>query len=265
MTSAPPPKSKHPFSFYLLPFILPILIITIWQLASNLDWLQASILPSPLVIAQTLLDLFKSGELLKNIAVSLLRVMEGFAIGAGLGLVAGFIIGLSPSMERLLSLITGLLRPIPTIAWIPALILWMGIGESSKITVIAVGSFWPVPLNAIQGVRSTDPKYLEVARILEKDRITLLTKVIIPSALPSLFTGLRVGMGIAWASVVGAELIAASSGIGFMIMYAREVSQPDVMLVGVAAIGLTGLLIDFLLLQLQRRLLKWNSAWNGES
>jgi sulfonate transport system permease protein len=104
-----------------------------------------------------------------------------------------------------------------------------------------------------------------VARILEKDRVTLLTKVIIPSALPSIFTGLRIGMGIAWASVVGAELIAASSGIGFMIMYAREVSQPDVMLVGVAAIGLTGLLIDFLLLQLQRRLLKWNSVWGGES
>jgi len=182
-----------------------------------------------------------------------------------LGLIAGLIMGLSRSMERLLSLITGLLRPIPTIAWIPALILWMGIGESSKITVIAVGSFWPVLLSVIQGVRSTDPKYLEVARILEKDRVTLLTKVIIPSALPSIFTGLRIGMGIAWASVVGAELIAASSGIGFMIMYAREVSQPDVMLVGVAAIGLTGLLIDFLLLQLQRRLLKWNSVWGGES
>lgn len=265
MVSTPSPKPKHPFYFYLLPFILPILLITLWQFASNLDWLQSSILPSPLVIAQTLLDLLKSGELLKNIAVSLLRVLEGFVIGTGLGLVVGFIMGLSRSMERLLSLITGLLRPIPTIAWIPALILWMGIGESSKITVIAVGSFWPVLLSTIQGVRSTDPKYLEVARILEKDRMTLLTKVIIPSALPSVFTGLRVGMGIAWASVVGAELIAASSGIGFMIMYAREVSQPDVMLVGVAAIGLTGLLIDFLLLQLQRRLLKWNGAWAGES
>jgi sulfonate transport system permease protein len=265
MTLTPPSKPKYPFYFYLLPFILPVLLITVWQLASNLDWLQSSILPSPLVIAQTLLDLLKSGELLKNIAISLLRVLEGFAIGAGLGLIVGFIMGLSKSMERVLSLITGLLRPIPTIAWIPALILWMGIGESSKITVIAVGSFWPVLLSAIQGVRSTDPKYLEVARILEKDRATLLTKVIIPSALPSIFTGLRVGMGIAWASVVGAELIAASSGIGFMIMYAREVSQPDVMLVGVAAIGLTGLLIDFLLLQLQRRLLKWNSAWVSES
>jgi sulfonate transport system permease protein len=249
------PSSK--FSWFL-PLLIPAVVLILWQIASDAGYLKPSILPSPLVIAATLLELLKSGELFKNLEVSLVRVLEGFAIGAGLGLLVGFAMGLSKRMERALSLITGLLRPIPTIAWIPALILWLGIGESSKVTVIAVGSFWPVLLSAIQGVHSTDSKYLEVARILEKDSYTTLLKVVIPSALPSIFTGLRVGMGIAWASVVGAELIAASSGIGFMIMYAREVSQPDVMLVGVLAIGLTGLLIDFLLLQLQRRLLKWS-------
>ncbi|HTA75917.1 MAG TPA: ABC transporter permease [bacterium] len=243
---------------WFLPLLIPAILLILWQIASDIGFLKPSILPSPLVIAATLLELFKSGELLKNLEVSLVRVMEGFAIGAGLGLLVGFTMGLSSRMERALSLITGLLRPIPTIAWIPALILWLGIGESSKVVVIAVGSFWPVLLSAIQGVRGTDPKYLEVARVLEKDSYTTILKVVIPSALPSIFTGLRIAMGIAWASVVGAELIAASSGIGFMIMYAREVSQPDVMLVGVLAIGLTGLLIDFLLLQLQKRLLKWS-------
>jgi sulfonate transport system permease protein len=245
---------------WFLPLLIPAVLLVLWQIAGDTGCLKPSIFPSPLVIAGTLLELLKSGELFKNLAVSLVRVLEGFVIGAGLGLLVGFAMGLSKRMERALSLITGLLRPIPTIAWIPALILWMGIGESSKITVIAVGSFWPVLLSAVQGVRSTDSKYLEVARVLEKDSYTTLLKVVIPSALPSIFTGLRVAMGIAWASVVGAELIAASSGIGFMIMYAREVSQPDVMLVGVLAIGLTGLLIDFLLLQLQRRLLKWSAA-----
>ena len=200
----------------------------------------------------------QSGELWENLKVSLVRVFEGFALGAGAGTFLGLAMGLFPRLEKALSLLTGLLRPIPTIAWVPALILWLGIGEGSKVTVIAVGSFWPVLLSASQGVRSVNVHYLEVARLLEKDRFTLLTRVILPSALPSLFTGYRVGMGIAWASVVGAELIAASSGIGYLIMYAREVSQPDVMLVGVAAIGLTGLLIDFVLLHLERRLLKWN-------
>lgn len=231
----------------------------LWQAASDQGFLKPSILPAPRVLFHIFLDLLQSGELIANLKVSLLRVIEGFTLGAGLGLILGSAMGLSKRMERSLVLITGLLRPIPTIAWVPALILWLGIGESSKVLVIAVGSFWPVLLSAIQGVRSVDPKYLEVARVLEKNSFTRFTKVILPSALPSLFTGLRVGMGIAWASVVGAELIAASSGIGYMIMYAREVSQPDVMLVGVGAIGLTGLLIDFLFLRLQRRLLKWNA------
>ena len=257
MAFIPPQKSNY-FNFFL-PLAVPVVLLVLWETASDTGCLKPSILPSPFVIFQTLLELLKSGELFQNLKISLARVLEGFFMGAGLGLIVGFAMGLSKPLERSLSLITGLLRPIPTIAWIPALILWLGIGESSKVTVIAVGSFWPVLLSAIQGVRSTDPKYLEVARVLEKDSWTILLKVVIPSALPSIFTGLRVGMGIAWASVVGAELIAASSGIGFMIMYAREVSQPDVMLVGVLAIGLTGLLIDFLLLQLQRRLLQWNN------
>ena len=235
-------------------------ILWLWQTACDRGWFQSSYLPSPKTIAETLFSMILSGELWGHLRVSLARVLQGFALGAGLGTFLGLAMGLFPRVERALSFLTGLLRPIPTIAWVPALILWLGIGEASKVTVIAVGSFWPVLLSASQGVRSVNPHYLEVARILEKDRWTLLTRVILPSALPSLFTGYRVGMGIAWASVVGAELIAASSGIGYMIMYAREVSQPDVMLVGVAAIGLTGFLIDFILLKIEKRLLRWNGG-----
>jgi sulfonate transport system permease protein len=168
--------------------------------------------------------------------------------------------GLFKPIEKAFSLITGLLRPIPIVAWVPMLILWMGIDESSKITVIAIGSFWPTLLNVIHGIKSTDKKYLEVAEILEKNKFTVLTKVVFPSALPSIFTGLRVAIGIAWMSVIAAELIAAASGIGYLIMYAREISQPDVMLVGVLSIGITGLLIDVLIRKIEIRFLKWNSG-----
>ncbi|HVM33479.1 MAG TPA: ABC transporter permease [bacterium] len=243
---------------WTLPLLIPVLLLGFWQTACDRSWFESSYLPSPRAIAGSFSSMLLSGELWGHLKVSLTRVLRGFALGAGAGTLLGFSMGLFPRLEKALSLLTGLLRPIPTIAWVPALILWMGIGESSKVTVIAVGSFWPVLLSALQGVRSVHPHYLEVARVLKKNRWTLLTRVILPSALPSLFTGYRVGMGIAWASVVGAELIAASSGIGYLIMYAREVSQPDVMLVGVAAIGLTGLFIDWLLLRAERKLLAWH-------
>ena len=249
-----PPKR---FGSFWLPFIIPLLILILWQVLGDRGILRPSLLPPPSAVGQALIQSIQSGDLARNMGVSLQRVLEGFTLGSGLGILLGFILGFFNRMERASFFLIGFLRPIPTIAWIPALILWLGIDEASKVTVIAIGSFWPVLLGALQGVRGVDPRYLEVARVLEKDRWTLVSRIVLPSALPSLFTGLRVAMGIAWASVVGAELIAASSGIGYMIMYAREVSQPDVMLAGVAVIGLIGLVIDFLFLAVERRLSRW--------
>lgn len=244
--------------FFILPLIVPILLLVGWELLSRKGLIKPTILPPPSDIWLVFVEMIKSGELLNHLRVSLWRVMKGFSTGAILGLITGVLIGLSPRVERALVLITGLLRPIPIIAWVPVLILWMGIDEASKITVIAIGSFWPVLLNVVHGIRNTDKKYVEVATIFEKSRWTLLTKVVLPSALPSIFTGIRIGIGIAWMSVVGAELIAASAGVGYMIMYARELSQADVMLVGVISIGITGLLIDYAIRTLETRLLKWN-------
>lgn len=142
--------------------------------------------------------------------------------------------------------------------WVPVLILWLGIGETSKVIVITIGTFWPVLLNTVHGIKNVDKRYLEVGSVLEKKRKIVLAKIILPSALPSIFTGLRIGLGNAWMSVVGAELIAAASGIGYLISYARELSQPDVMLVGVFSIGIIGLLIDMLLKKVEKWALRWN-------
>jgi sulfonate transport system permease protein len=242
----------------LLAIIAPVLLIITWEHFSSTGLIRASILPAPSTIGKTLWDMIRSGEIFGHLGISILRVLQGYILGASLGIILGILIGLFKKVEQLLSLITGLLRPIPIMAWVPVLILWMGIDESSKITVIAIGSFWPILLNVIHGIKNTDKKYLEVAEIFEKNKFIILTKVVFPSALPAIFTGLRIGVGIAWMSVIGAELIAASSGIGYLIAYARELSQPDVMLVGVFSIGVTGLLIDIGLRKLAARLLKWN-------
>ncbi|MBJ6724373.1 ABC transporter permease [Geomesophilobacter sediminis] len=262
--AAPPkplgPKRARRLGFsYLLPLVIPLVLLVLWELLSRRGLVRPTILPAPSAIGATARELVASGELIHHLLVSLWRVTKGVTLGAGFGLVAGLVVGLNPWAERAVSLITGVLRPIPIIAWVPVLILWMGIDEGSKITVIAIGSFWPVLLNVVHGIRNTDRKILEVAKVFQKSRATLLFKVVLPAALPSIFTGMRIGIGIAWMSVVGAELIAASAGVGYLIMYARELSQADVMLVGVVSIGVTGLAIDFLIRRLERRLLRWNA------
>jgi len=249
---------KQWFNRWYLRLIVPAIIIFVWETLSRIGFIKATILPSPFVIGRTFIEMVLSGELFRHLGISIFRVLQGYAIGASFGIILGILIGLFKKVEQSLSLILGLLRPIPIIAWMPVLILWMGIDESSKITVIAIGSFWAVLINVVDGIRNVDKKYLEVARILEKNKLQTLTHVIFPSALPSIFTGLRIGLGLAWTCVVGAELIAASSGIGYLIMYSRELLQSDVMFVGVLSIGLTGLLIDALLQQVEKRFLKWN-------
>jgi sulfonate transport system permease protein len=238
--------------------IVPVLLILLWELISDSGAVKSTLLPAPSAIFNTFVELLLSGELFHHLGISIWRVLQGYFAGALFGMLVGIVCGLFKKADEALSLVLGFLRPIPVIAWVPVFILWLGIDEASKITVIAIGSFWPVLINVIDGIRNVDKKYLEVANILEKNKVQILTKVVLPSALPNIFTGLRVGIGIAWMCVVGAELIAASSGIGYLIMYSRELLQSDVMYVGVFSIGLTGFLIDKLLRLLERKLLKWN-------
>lgn len=242
----------------VISILAPILLLAVWQVSSMAGILNKSILPSFTYVLQTGADLIKSGKLQGHILISISRVAKGFCIGTVLGIGIGTVMGFSKFFNRFLGSLVGILRPVPMIAWIPLLILWMGIGEETKVSLITVGTFWSVLLNTIHGIQSVDPKLLEVAKILKKDRVNVTFKVVFPSALPSIFTGIRLGMGSAWSCVVAAEMIAASKGIGFMITYAREVSKPAEVLVGVAVIGMIGLLIDTLILKLQKVLLKWN-------
>lgn len=240
--------------------ILPVVLIVLWQVLSTQGVINASILPSPARIGDAFKSLYEKGTLFEHIWMSCLRVLEGFLLGVVAGTALGAAAALSRRLNTMLTILIGVLRPIPAIALIPFLILWFGIGEASKVAVIFIGAFWPILLNTIQGIQGTDEKLIEVGKVFGKSNLQILTQIVLPSALPAYFTGLRLGISSAWVCVVAAEMIAASKGLGYLVSYGREMSQPAVLMVGIVSIGVIGLLIEILFLWLQRRLIYWNDA-----
>lgn len=244
-------------------FSIVIVIIALWQMLEVVEVIDPVTLPSPLQILETFLSMIGGGELLKHVLVSIVRVFQGYALAVIFGILFGIAIGLSKRLNRVTDFVIQILKPIPPIAWIPLAILWFGIGETSKIFLIFLGGFFPILINVTDGIQQTDKKLIEVAKVLETPKISFIAKVVIPSALPSIFTGLRVGIGSAWMCVVGAELIASDQGVGYMIMNARQFSQPDVVIIGMLAIGFIGKIIDVILKTIERKLIKWNAKYQG--
>lgn len=242
-----------------LSLLVPIILLLIWEIGSRSGFIGNTFLPAPSWIIKEFFTLLSNGELVKNLLISIIRVTEGFCIGVTLGIFIGIQVALNKTLQKSVRFVFGVLRPIPVIAWIPVLILWFGIDESSKVAAISIGSFWSVFVSVVQAIRNVDKKYLEVAKVLRKDYKTILLNVILPATLPEIFTGIRIGIDVAWRSVIAAELIAASAGIGYMIMYARELFQIDVVLVGVFSIGLTGIVIEEIVKIIERHLLRWNT------
>ncbi|MNC52021.1 putative aliphatic sulfonates transport permease protein SsuC [compost metagenome] len=160
-------------------------------------------------------------------------------------------------MERLTDVIIQVLKPIPPIAWIPLAILWFGIGEASKLYIISIGAFFPIFVNVVDGIRQIEGKYIEVAQIYKLPWTRLVRQIILPGALPSIMTGLRIGLGVAWVCVVAAELIAAESGVGYLIMDARNLAQTDTMIVGMLTIGIIGKLMDSVLKKVESLFAGW--------
>ncbi|MGD0153350.1 MAG: ABC transporter permease [Thermacetogeniaceae bacterium] len=244
--------------------ILPLAILVVWQGLAQAGLIQPLILPSPTRVAATLWSMLVSGQLEKHALTSILRVLQGFGLAALLGIVLGMAIGLSSTLDRTTDLAVQVLKPIPPLAWIPLAILWFGIDEPSKIFIIFLGAFFPILLNVITGIRNTDSKFVELAKILEVSRWKFIRQVVIPGALPAIMTGLRVGLACAWMCVVAAEMIAASSGVGYLIMDARQLSQTDVVVVGMIVIGVIGKIMDDLIRRLEHRLIGWRVSYQGE-
>ncbi|HZX30760.1 MAG TPA: ABC transporter permease [Rhodocyclaceae bacterium] len=243
--------------------LIPVLLLAGWQFLSSFGVIRPMILPSPAQVAEVFWQLVESGELAKHVGSSALRVVEGFALAAAGGLALGVGAGIFRGFGRLVELPIQLIKPIPPIAWIPLAILWFGIGEGAKVYIIFIGAFFPILINTIDGIRQTDVRFVELARILEVPRWRFIRQVILPGALPQIMTGLRIGLNIAWMCVVAAELIAASSGIGFLIMDARLLSQTDIVLAGMITMGFLGKVTDDLLQKLETRLVTWRNAFSG--
>lgn len=235
-----------------------LLLFVVWYFATASDKYEGVIFPSLTTVLDTLVYKVKDGSLLEALSVSLVRVLKGYTLAAVFGILFGIVIGLSSHVQRLTDFIIQVIKPIPPIAWIPLVILWMGIGEISKVFLIFLGGFFTILLNVIDGIRYTDKKLLEVAAVMETPRLKYIVKLVIPAAFPSIFTGLRVAMGTCWTCVVAAELVASSSGVGYMTSNARNFGQMDVVIVGMLSIGMIGKGMDVLLQLAEKRLLYWN-------
>ncbi|KPW28396.1 ABC transporter, permease protein [Pseudomonas syringae pv. apii] len=244
--------------------VVPALIIIVLEIVVRIGWLPSYQMPAPSEIVLTLRDL-ADGALWKHISASLLRVLSGFLIGASLALVFAAWVGLSREAEAYLEPTFAGLRSIPSLAWVPLLLLWLGIGETSKVVLIAIGAFFPVYLNGVAAIRGIDRKLVEVGQMYGFSRYRLTRRILLPAALPGLFTGLRSGMSLAWMFLVAAELIAATKGLGYLLSDGRETSRPDIVLAAIIVLATLGKLSDGLLAGLEKRFLAWRDTFNGQS
>ncbi|PUA16534.1 aliphatic sulfonate ABC transporter permease SsuC [Glaciimonas sp. PCH181] len=245
----------------LLPWLVPVLLIVVWELAARIGWLSSRILPEPFAVARAAWTLLLSGELWKHVSVSAWRAISGFVVGGGFGLLLGLLTGTFKTAETLLDTTIQMVRNIPALALIPLVILWFGIDESSKLFLVSIGVFFPIYLNTFHGIRSVDKGLIEMAKSYGLSGWPLYRDVILPGALPSILVGVRFSLGLVWVLLIVAETISAQAGIGYMTMNAREFLQTDVVLVGILLYALLGKLADILARGLERYWLRWHPGY----
>ncbi|CAN5394185.1 aliphatic sulfonate ABC transporter permease SsuC [soil metagenome] len=247
----------------LLPWLVPVVVVTAWQLASHAGLLSTRILPEPWAVLKAFWTLSASGELWRHVATSSWRAATGFAIGGSLALVLGLATGSLKWAETLLDSSLQMVRNIPPLALIPLVILWFGIDETAKLFLVSIGVFFPIYLNTFHGIRSVDAQLIEMARSYGLSGWPLYRHVILPGALPSILVGVRFSLGFMWVILIVAETISAQAGIGYMTMNAREFLQTDIVLVGILLYALLGKLADLLAKGLESWWLPWHTGYQS--
>jgi ABC-type nitrate/sulfonate/bicarbonate transport system permease component len=234
-------------------------LVALWELLTRTGWVPALFLPSPLGVLGAGVEMLRSGELVGHVVTSLGRILLGFALGALGGVAVGLAVGVFGVAEAVGTPLIAATFPIPKIALLPLLILWLGIGEASKIAVITLGVFFPMAINTYAGVRHADPLLLRAAVSFGAGRWSLVRKVMLPAALPMIFAGLKLGAGTALLLLVAAEMIAANSGIGFLVLNAQNLMETTKLMVGIVLLSLLGLASHYLLTRLERAVIPWKA------
>ncbi|MDB5925818.1 MAG: sulfonate transporter [Betaproteobacteria bacterium] len=242
---------------FVLAWPFPLAVLAFWYVAASRGWVAAQVLPSPETVASTFADLFRSGELLANLKISLWRVLGGFAAGALCGLCLGVSMGLSSTFKDYVYPLFKAFAQIPVLGWLPLMMMLVGIDEALKIILISKAALVPIAVNTYKGIQNVPAGYVEVARVFRFTRLQLLQKVIFPAAFPPIWNGIRYGFTHAWLALVVVELLASSEGLGFMIVFGRQLFQLDVVMAAVVMVGIVGFSLDKILALTERRLLGW--------
>lgn len=251
----------------IIPWILPVGLLILWQFLSSFHILPAQYirnLSSPTAVLYAGWDLVVTGELWQHLGISAVRAFTGFFIGGSLGLLFGLFTGYSTVLRSFLDTTFQMLRTIPHLALIPLVILWFGIGEGAKIFLVALGVFFPIYLNTFHGIHNADRSLIEMSRSYGLSGWRLFKEVILPGAMPDILVGMRFALGIMWLTLIVAETISATSGIGYLAMNAREFSQTDIIIFSIIFYALLGFAADYIAKTFERQLLSWNPVYQGK-
>ncbi len=241
----------------LLSLALPAALLLLWQLASTYGWMPPQILPAPSLVFATLVDLLHTGEITASLLVSLHRIAWGFSIGAAAGFLLGCVLGTSQRARDYLDPTVRALFAVPTLGWIPILILVFGIDETLKTLVIAKAVLVPIVVNTSRGIRNIPDAYVDVARALRLPLRSRFLKLTVPASLPSIFTGIRLGLNHAFIALIVVEMLAATEGLGYMMVWGRKLFQLDIVIVGMIVVGIIGFLLDRVLREVEQSLGRW--------
>ena len=235
-------------------------LLALWQIAAHFDWINALLMPSPWAIVEALYQMGAEGTLWGHLGASLQRVFAGFLLAAIVGIALGVVTGWMQKVSEVVTPVVEALRPIPPIAWTPLAILWFGVGNAPSYFLVFIGAVFPVFINTFSAVRNIEPSQINAALSLGAGPGLILRDVLIPASLPVVFPGLRIALGVGWMCVVAAELIAAQSGLGYMIQQNRLLLQTQNVLAGMVTIGIVGYAMSAAMERLERRLVKWSAA-----